>query len=445
MRSFFDRFDKSYFLLVPVVLHSTWPWFGYRIRTIVPFIIFLIWLCVFKRVNVMFPGKHKLGICFVWVIAWFCFYSYAQNLFALVEYSRFVHWFEYATTLTAISHFVIIYLSFKNLKLREVQFLTIVALIGIILAGVGAVRGSMIEDFEGGRILTTSLERHFSEDNLDNVNLARTIGSAGYGLTYSYAIFMPISLFALFQIKRFIPKLLMACVFISLFLIVKNSGLGTPVFVSVLGFFMFCGLLCGLRQRGILIIGSFAIFCLISFSYNPKIFSFAAPVPQMIGKLFETDSSIQQRCESISSALKGDRFTYAAERYQRQVQSIEVFLEHPLFGVGVYTAPHPKSYLVGGHSCLLDRLGQQGIFGGIFYFGFITSLYAFLKYLVFCFGFNSRWNSNIILVMLCYVFACIANPSPTFPAILYYIPGVFLLVSKYGKGMALRDENSLVI
>ena len=102
------------------------------------------------------------------------------------------------------------------------QFLTIVALIGIILAGVGAVRGSMIEDFEGGRALTTSLERHFTDDNLDNLNLAREIGSAGYGLTYAYAMFVPLSIFTFIEIKKFIPKILMLCVSISLFLIVKN-------------------------------------------------------------------------------------------------------------------------------------------------------------------------------------------------------------------------------
>ena len=379
MRRFFDRFDKSYFLLVPVVLHSTWPWFSYRIRTIVPFIIFLIWLCVFKRVNAKFYGKYNLGMCFVWVIVWFCCYSYAQNIFALVDYSRFVHWFEYATTLTAISHFAIIYLSFKNLKIREVQFLTIVALIGIILAGVGAVRGSMIEDFEGGRALTTSLERHFTDDNLDNLNLAREIGSAGYGLTYAYAMFVPLSIFTFIEIKKFIPKILMLCVSISLFLIVKNSGLGTPVFVAFLGVCLWVATKCGLRKGGLLGIGFIIVLCLICFSYNAKLFSFASPVPKMLGGFFEKGSSIQRRCESVAEALNGDRLTYAAERYKLQVKSIEVFLENPLFGVGIYTAPHPKSYLVGGHSCLLDRLGQQGIFGGIFYFGFLLSLYVYFR------------------------------------------------------------------
>ena len=434
MSGFFSRLDKKYLLLVPGVMYATWPWLSYRMPTIIPFSFFLVWfLLALGNKDINFVGKARFHARFVGVFILFCMFSYMGNMFALIGHGEYVRWFEYATTGFAISHFVVIHYSFKQGKFNEIGFLTIVALIGISLAGIGAVHGGMIEGFEGGRALTTAVDVFHTGEAIDNIIMARTIGSANYGATYAFALFFIPILFMMLEVKRPALRFLSIVASISILLVIKNSGLGTPVFVMVLGCLYFFATRVGARPRFIIAMSVLTSLFLIVFAYNQRILSFVTPLPKAIGVLFEEGSSIRVRCESVANALQGDEYTYAASRYKLQAQSMDAFFEHPLLGVGMYRTPHPKAFLVGGHSCLLDRLGQAGILGGILYFAFLIGLYRYYVQLCLCFGFDRRWLSIPLSVMACYIFACIANPSPTYPGILYYIPGVFLLVARYGK------------
>lgn len=434
MSGFFSRLDKKYLLLVPGVMYATWPWLSYRMPTIIPFSFFLVWfLLALGNKDINFVGKARFHARFVGVFILFCMFSYMGNLFALIGHGEYVRWFEYATTGFAISHFIVIHYSFKKGKFNEIVFLTVVALIGISLAGIGAVRGSMIEGFEGGRALTTAVEVFYSTENIENMILARTIGSANYGTTYAFALFFIPLLFLILGTRRPVLMVLSIVAGVAILLVVKNSGLGTPVFVMVLGCLYFFVTRVVARPKLIIAISIITSLLLIVFAYNQKVLSFVAPLPKALGELFDEGTSIRWRCESVAKALQGDEYTYAASRYKLQVQSMDAFFEHPLLGVGMYRAPHPKAFMVGGHSCLLDRLGQAGFLGGVLYFAFLIGLYRYYVQLCLCFGFDRRWLSIPLSVMACYIFACIANPSPTYPGILYYIPGVFLLVARYGK------------
>ena len=429
-----SRFDTKYVLLLPGVLYATWPWFTYRMPTIVPFSCFLLWcfLMLGSR-KVDFWGKARLNLKFIGVLILFCMFSYLGNLFAFFGHGDFVGWFEYATTGFAVSHFVVMHLSFKQKKFNEIVFLTVVALIGLSLAGIGAIRGGMIEGFEGGRALTTAVDVFHTDQSIDNVIMARTIGSANYGATYAFALFFIPVLFMVLEVKRPALRFLSIVVSISILLVIKNSGLGTPVFVMVLGCLYFFATRVVARPRFIIAMSVFTSLSLVVFAYNQRIFSVLSPLPRALGSFFDESSSIRWRCDSVAAALEGDTYSYAAERYKLQKRSIDAFFDHPFGGTGMYKAPHPKAFMVGGHSCLLDRLGQAGILGGVLYFAFLIGLYRYYAQLCLCFGFDRRWLSILLSVMACYIFACIANPSPTYPGILYYIPGVFLLVARYGK------------
>lgn len=440
MSRFFSRFDKSYFILLPSVLYATWPWFSYRVRPFVPFALFLLWLMFQRKANRYVYQGRRFSQIFMITVIFFVFHSYLRNVFALFGHGQFAFWHEYATTLSAISHFIIVYLSLKFAKFRELEFLTIVALIGTSLSGIAAIRGGMLEGFEGGRLLTTSVEALDAAGKFGDGLLAYQIGAANYKSTYSFAIFIIPLLWAVFNVKNSKVRSLLVIAVCACVLIVKNSGLGTPVFILLWGSALILSAILGFKSMGIKIIGTTAIILLINFAYHPKMFSPLAEGVRMLGRVFPEGSSIQMRCESVADAFMGDQDAYAINRYQLQKRSLETFFEHPLFGAGIYNSPHPKAYDVGGHSCLLDRLGQAGTIGGFFYFGFIVSLYFYYKQMLVSFGFPRQWLLAPLVVLFTYVFACVANPLPTFPEIIYYIPGLMLLAMKYGSRKPLKAD-----
>lgn len=437
MSKFISRFDKTYFLLVPIVLYTTWPWLTYRLRPILPFLLFCLWFVLQRNPNRKFFQKRRFSRLYTITLFFFLFNSCLRNIFALVNHGQFFTYGEFATFLSAISHFVIVHLSFSRMKFKEVEFLTIVALIGMMLAGIAAVRGGMIEGFEGGRLLTT--EDRFLEGGglYDDKLLAYQIGSASYGTTYGFALVAVSLLWSIFTIKKRHIQLLLIAALGSCVLTIRNSGLGTPVFVFILGSALCLCAIIGLNSRVIKVIGTTAIILLIVFSYNPKLFSPLASAANMLGSMFPEDSSIQIRCKSVAEAFSGDMNAYAYTRYQLQRKSLDAFFEHPIFGAGIYRFPHPKAFAVGGHSHLLDRLGQAGIIGGFFYFGFLVFLSQYYKQMTISFGLPRQWLVVPLICAFTFVFTCIANPLPTYPVILYYMPGLPLLAMKYD----LRNRN----
>ncbi len=434
MGRFFSRFDSAYFLLVPVVLYATWPWFMYRFRAILPFCIVVLWLVLKEHSRKTFLQEGKFNFTFVLTVAFFLLHSFLGNVFAILGHGQFVPWRVYGTTLSALGHYLIVHYSFVNMKFKEMLFLTTVALIGTSFAGIAAIRGGMIEGFEGGRLLTTSWEMIEGTALSQDKWLAYQIGAANYKMTYSFAMFAPPLLFAVFKVKRPIPLLLLLTAAVACILNVKNSGLGTPVFVLAFGFLLVVCAKFGLRKKSLMIIGTAAITLLLTFTYTPGVFKPIVSTVNMLGRAFPDDSSIRKRCEAVANAFEGDETSYAFLRYQLQRRSIDSFFEHPVAGAGIYMAPHPKAYEVGGHSCLLDRLGQAGVIGGFFYFGFLLSLFSYYKQMTISFGFPRRWLSVPLICIFTYIFTCVANPSPTFPEILYYMPGLLLLTLKYGGG-----------
>lgn len=431
MSKFLSHLDNTYFILVPVVLYPTWPWLTYRLRPIIPFLLFCLWLVFQRNTNRMFFQERRfVRLCMITMV-FFVFHSCLRNIFALVGHGQFFMYGEFATFLSAIMHFVIVHLSFRHMKLKEMEFLTIVALIGMALAGIAAVRGGTIEGFEGSRLLTT--EDQFLEGTslYDDKWLAYQIGSANYGTTYSFAMVAVPLLWSIFTIKKRYIRLLLIAALGSCVLTVWNGGLSTPVFVLILGSSLFLCTRIGLKSKGIKVIGTTAIILLIAFAYNPKLCSPLASAANMLGSMFPEGSSIQLRCESVAEAFGGDMNAYAYNRYQLQRKSLDAFFAHPMFGAGIYRTPHPKAFAIGGHSHLLDRLGQAGIIGGFFYFGFLVSLFRYYKQMIVSFGLPRQWLVVPLICAFVFVFTCIANPLPTYPVILYYMPGLLLLSIQY--------------
>lgn len=121
-------------------------------------------------------------------------------------------------------------------------------------------------------------------------------------------------------------------------------------------------------------------------------------------------------------------------------KSIKAFLENPFFGTGLYSSGQNGEYsnLIGQHSGIMDGLAQYGIFGIIWYFGF---LYLGLRRLLIYIRLNSSWqNKARLITFLLFIIGAMGNPvliENSFASLVF-----ILTLSPIGSGKLLSRSNS---
>lgn len=120
-------------------------------------------------------------------------------------------------------------------------------------------------------------------------------------------------------------------------------------------------------------------------------------------------------------------------------KSIKAFLENPFFGTGLYSSGKNGEYgnLIGQHSGIMDGLAQYGIFGIIWYFGF---LYLGLRRLLIYIRLNSSWqNKARLITFLLFIVGAMGNPvliENSFASLVF-----ILTLSPIGSGKLLSRSN----
>lgn len=131
------------------------------------------------------------------------------------------------------------------------------------------------------------------------------------------------------------------------------------------------------------------------------------------------DFSEQPQIGAMAEKI-GTIFTYQAElptdendpriRATLMKVSINSFLEHPFFGVGLYGPREDGKNVVGLHSGIMDSLAQYGLFGSMWYFGFI--FIAFRRLIIYL---RSNPNSLIdqarLITLFIFLMGAMANPA----------------------------------
>ena len=427
------KFDKSYFLLILPTLYVSSPYFAYRMRSLIPCIFILVWFIFQRRRRSMFAANQKLTASFIYACLMFVLCYFSQNIPALFGHGDFTQYFRLASYIGHFAFFIVVHYSLKYDKVSELKFLTCLALSGLVMAGVSALYGKAL-GIEVGRVMTTSLEvikdAGLSNNMYQDKMISASIGAAGYSMTYTYALLIGPIIFAVFKMKMMYMKIFMCAVALSLLTAVRYSGLGTPVFVVVVSCVLFLIFCLSKSNKTVIGAGSIMAIGLLIFASFPSLFSFLSSPLNKLAELFEYGSSIHERILSVAKGVRGDIGTYAVARFRLQLLSWNTFLENPIFGVGRFNPPHiTYDTLVGGHSELLDALAQEGIFRGIFFVGFFTSTYRYMRLIsrnVLCVDIMPMWS----IYMGSYIFAMVANPIHGFSALSYLL---FIGISLYFK------------
>lgn len=432
MTRIFSRIDKTYWILVPVILHESWPWLSLHLRTRVPFFLFLLWfLVVPKKFYPMKEGK-QLDRAFIQVFFfWFCL-SFLKSFFALAGHGDFTLYHEFATCLSQFLHFVVLYISIRARKHRELAFLAFWTLLGFSLSIVANIQ-SMSTGMEGGRALATHLNKHDTMEAAFAMVSAAEMGLAGYGMSYLFALMLPALIWAGITARGMVQRAFFFFAAFSTSWMLRDGGLATPVFVAAYGLGLLLLYLVRIRKRWIVLFGLGGGILLIVFAFSPNTFSILLKPMAWAAQLFPEGGSINSRLLSISDGIGGDFSAYGVARYELQAMSARVFLAHPFFGVGMYYFPHPIFDEIGGHSQLLDLAAMSGLIGVTL---FVAFLFAIRRFFIILLN-ELEWHDGLLAVVdiyLCsYVFLAIANPIPTLPWGIYAIPGMAILSVQFGN------------
>ncbi len=89
--------------------------------------------------------------------------------------------------------------------------------------------------------------------------------------------------------------------------------------------------------------------------------------------------------------------------------SLNTFIHNPLFGVGLFEAKSDGNNLIGFHSGIIDGLAQYGLFGIIWYFGFLILCFKRLLHSV-KFDTNYLINQARLISFILFFIALLGNP-----------------------------------
>ena len=415
-----------------MVFHAALPWFQYRVKAIVPFIFFCLWLLAMGWNQKRVASTQSLIRPFWGYAILFFLFHFLSTIYYFFGCGTIIKYYEFATILNAFAQCIVLYFSVRTGRWNEIRFLAIMTVLGILLSGIGASSIADIEGFEGARSMLGDMTNY--KYDIESAMIARMLGAANYSSCYSIALFAGSLLWGAFLIKNVKYRIFFLGAVVSSILVVRTSGLGTPVFILAYGMFLFLvGFMCSRRPSIPLFWGCFCAWMLIVYAYKPATFSFLSPVVKLMSLPFPNDSSIGSRLISVCKALEGDVNTYAFTRYQLQVLSLDTFFDNFFTGVGYWPLGDSHAYLVGGHSTLLDTLAHAGIVGGMVFCLQLAALLAFLRKVGDLLNLPRSYYPISISFVMCYLFATIANPVNVIPAFVYHIPGIALIALQYRK------------
>lgn len=426
----FERVHPSYWLLVLPILHQTVPWVHLRVRTIIPFILTMLWALAINRQsrfriqNCAF-FDHTFVVAFI--SSFFCYFL--QCLYFLIGHGAITPYYLMAMLLSNIAFLYVLYVSLRTGRFKELKFLTLVTLIGLIWAGISSARG-LAAGIEGSRAVMSARLVYDSGADITDAIEALNIGLGNYGDMYVYAAMSGALLFAMIKIKDMRMKILSAVALFGACLSIRGSGLGTPVFVLAYSLIMCIGVLMLRRRRTVVVFAVVGVLSLTIFIATPTAFSFMAPPFRAIAESMDKDAnragSIKTRILSVAEALEGNQDTYAVSRFRLHRDSFDVFCDNFLIGCGSYNAGHPKIAKIGGHSYFLDKIAREGLPGLAVYIMLLFSIYKSYKV---CsqVGIGREWLPMPMIYLWSFFFASIANPVPVLAGYCFILfPGLAL-------------------
>lgn len=418
----------SYWLLVPAILQATIPWFAFRIRILFVFALMLCWV-VFNFNSIFSVISSRASHSFRVALLWFLIYNFLNNLYAIIGFGDFTTYGEATMTFAQMVYFIIAHYLLVTNRFRELKFLTVVILGGIIIAALMSLRGMGVEGLEGARSLVGTQAQELTTERLDMIIQTATFGLGDYRYVYMCAWMFGIMLMTCMMAKAKVLRVISLVVAIACAISVKMGGLGTPVVIMGVEIVMLLVWWVVKLRMAIKILGYSLIVAISLYFIAPVAYSPLSGMLKYIAENME-EGSVKSRISLLSDSFLGDD-NYARERAQVQLISWDTFCKYPIFGEGMYRFKYgvtPKNK-VGGHSLVLDRLAKGGVIG---FLPFVIFLFYLGKYYedVSRPRFKKEWLSIPTMFISVYVFSSIANPTFGIPNVIYIvIPGVAYLIA----------------
>lgn len=150
------------------------------------------------------------------------------------------------------------------------------------------------------------------------------------------------------------------------------------------------------KSKFIITLGSIFLFILFflslfEISELPQIEHMFYKIPA----IFNTSSGIDDNDPRIRFTLMG--------------VSLNTFIHNPLFGVGLFEARNDGNNLIGLHSGIIDGLAQYGLFGIVWYFGFLILCFKRLIYSL-RFDTNNLINHARLISFALFFISLLGNP-----------------------------------
>lgn len=428
LKQFFPQ-DKSYLILVPTVLYHCIPKMQTFISGYMPFffcVIFLLytWATQKNKISDVVARRY-----FQKALLFYFIYVFIPPLYSLFQHGDSK--VGLAQAINNIALFCVLYMSIVRRKFQELEFLTYVAFVGFFIAGIASLRAASLYEIETARDIMAGQGMVSIELQLKAQELLG-LGLGGYTFTYVCAFLMPVLVLSAIIVKLWIYRMFLCGVALSLFICVKNGGLGTPLLIMVFGMVLI--LLWVFIRKPIAIATGGVLGCIaIGFlMFAPSVLKPLHYPLKFVAENMEK-GQIQHRFETLSEAVEGDKNSYAFNRYQLQRRSLETFLKNPFFGAGAYENKSLSSnamkmhYSIGWHSFFFDMLGCRGLFGSLPYYLFLLFMLKYVKRLSLLLW-GGQWFNIFSLYLVLYVFGGISNPVPYIPATFYIIlPGIALI------------------
>lgn len=428
------KFDRAYLLLLFPIASKMIPKVSYLVPAIVPFLFLLVWTLWELAQPVRALRDNRVQSTYLQTFFWLIVFSFSKDLYALLGHGEHTQYYVFATILGQLLYLVVVYISVRRKKFEELIFLAEWSLVCIIISGFFSMLGAAAGVEYGSRILTGGA---WDEAGYQNGLLAVKYGVGGFAYIHMIAVVAPTLIVALFKTKDKRKKCLVSVSLISSLVIIKQSGLGTPMLVFVAES-IFAIIWIVFRSRKIVVIsGLLMAIAMLTFATSPTAFKSLASGFESLGRSVGADTPIGSRLISTAWSVRGDVDEYAFTRYQLQVRSIETFGRNPILGIGDYNFGNPKRRQIGGHSCICDRLASQGLIGTLPLIMFLLALYSF--YRLMSIRFCSRETLGMISIAYAGLFIVMfGNPLEAIPGAMYYfIPSVALYIKSREEVLAL--------
>lgn len=375
MRPHKKFFDLSYLLLVPFLMSAFIPVINRHLRILYtfPFFILFFYFSPALQRNILKYGHFNQikGLFGLLTPCFFLFGGYALLYKVLRLHGGFSITGSGAYLVGVLSFILIFHNSLKYMCLRELDFINKVFLLCLFIATLYSVRAEFL--FGGGASRQLTGMSAAGADLL-TVRDAFDLNAAGYAHVYGVGL---LALPLLYLSKYFsrVPKYLFRTLSFSFFALAYLSMYSILVLSFTVSAFILLASYLGISKRFIVFTATSILILFSTSVLNPT--AFKPFVPMLLHMADQTDEeNYKTRLLSISDHISGSPDTYVAIRTQLYIDSWRSFLNHPF--VGTYgTRLRNINVQPGGHSFILDGLGQYGFMFLVFVILFIWKYFEY--------------------------------------------------------------------